>query len=60
MLAINICDFCRSCNIDNLEKTRFVYCFDCESLITNSLKEIVLVEKECVDCGVETDYAKKH
>jgi len=41
MIEVQICDYCRSCNIDTLEIT-------------------VLVEKECVDCGVDTDYAYKH
>ncbi len=60
MIEVQICDYCRSCNIDTLEITKFVFCFDCDRLITNSEKETVLVEKECVDCGVETDYAFKH
>ena len=52
MIQVQICDYCRSCNIDTLEKTKFVFCFDCDRLITNSEKETVLVEKECVDCEV--------
>ena len=52
MIEVQICDYCRSCNIDTLEKTKFVFCFDCDMLITNSEKETVLVEKECVDCEV--------
>ena len=60
MIEVQICDYCRSCNIDTLEITKHIFCFDCARLITNSEKETVLVEKECVDCGVETDYAVKH
>jgi hypothetical protein len=60
MLEVQICDYCRSCNIDTLEITKHVFCFDCAKLITNSEKETVLVEEECVDCGVNTDYAFKH
>jgi hypothetical protein len=59
-IKVQICDFCRSCNIDTLEVTKHVYCFDCDRVIRNSEKETVLVEKECVDCGIETDYAVKH
>jgi len=63
MIEVQICDYCRSCNIDTLENTNlvgFVFCNDCEKLIENSAKETVLVEKECVDCGVDTDYKYKH
>jgi len=60
MIEIQICDYCRSCNIDTLEITKHIFCFDCNKLITNFEKETVLVEKECVDCGVETDYTVKH
>ena len=38
------------------------YCrkLDCDRLIRNFERETVLVEKECVDCGVDTDYVYKH
>ena len=60
MIEVQICDYCRSCNIDTLEITKFAFCFDCDRLIRNFKREAVLVEKECVDCGVDTDYAYKH
>jgi hypothetical protein len=57
---IQICNYCRSCNIDIGIKTNIVMCLDCERVNTKENTITLLVEKECVDCGINTDYALKH
>ena len=60
MIDILVCHSCYSCNISvtNGEPT-IVTCYDCEvSSIDKALTR--QVEKECVDCGRDSDYRMKH
>ena len=59
MIEIEVCENCYSCNISvtNGEPT-IVTCNDCEHVSDWSL--IRFVEKECVDCGRDSDYRTAH
>ena len=60
MKKIRICSDCRSCNLYIGFYYNIVICLDCEKKFTKENTDTVLVEKECGDCGVDTDYAIKH
>ena len=58
MIEIEVCENCYSCNIVITNGQKIVICHDCENVSDWSLTRYV--EKECVDCGKDSDYRTAH